>query len=53
MRIDEINTKITTLDRDVKVRVMTPDGYEKGDMKYPCLYIDDGQDVFRDDQTFW
>ena len=53
MRIDEINTKITTLDRDVKVRVMTPDGYEKGDMNYPVLYINDGQDVFRDDQTFW
>ena len=53
MRIDEINTKITTLDRDVKVRVMTPDGYEKGDMNYPVLYINDGQDVFRDDQAFW
>lgn len=52
-QIDEINTTINTLEnRPVKVSVMTPDGYEKGNKHYPVLYINDGQDVFRDEQTF-
>ncbi len=53
MRIDVIDTKITTLDRPIRVRVMTPDGYEDSGKSYPVLYINDGQDVFRDDQAFW
>ena len=53
MRIDELNEVITPLARPVKVRVMVPDGYENGGERYPVMYINDGQDVFRDDQTFW
>ena len=53
MKIDEMNLRMTTLERDVKVRVMVPDGYEQGDRRYPVLYINDGQDVFRDEDTFW
>lgn len=53
MRIDVIQTRITTLEREVTVRVMTPDGYETGDQCYPVLYVNDGQDLFRDEQAFW
>lgn len=53
MRIDVLDERITTLDRDVKVRVFLPDGYETGEKRYPVLYINDGQDVFRDEQVFW
>lgn len=53
MRIDELNEKIDMLDRAVKVRVFLPDGYENGYKHYPVLYLNDGQDVFQDDQTFW
>ncbi|MFA6844832.1 MAG: alpha/beta hydrolase-fold protein [Sphaerochaetaceae bacterium] len=54
MNIDIINTKITTLDnRPIKVRVMTPNGYEDTDRRYPVIYVNDGQDVFCDKQTFW
>lgn len=54
MKIEEIYTRITPLNRDVTVRVMTPDGYEEETgRRYPVLYINDGQDVFRDEETFW
>lgn len=53
MKIDVIDTKITTLDRPVRVRVLTPNGYENSGKSYPVLYVNDGQDVFRDDQAFW
>ena len=54
MKIEEIYTRITPLNRDVTVRVMTPDGYEEEPgRRYPVLYINDGQDVFRDEETFW
>ncbi|HKL59389.1 MAG TPA: alpha/beta hydrolase-fold protein [Sphaerochaeta sp.] len=54
MTIDTIRTTITTLDdRPITVRVMTPNGYEASLRRYPVLYVNDGQDVFRDDQTFW
>ena len=54
MRIDIFDTKISTLeDRPVRVRVMTPDGYKAGEKRYPVIYVNDGQDVFRDDQAFW
>ena len=54
MKIEEIYTRITPLNRDVTVRVMTPDGYEEETgRRYPVLYINDGQDVLRDEETFW
>lgn len=30
-----------------------PDGYETSEKRYPVLYINDGQDVFCDEQAFW
>ena len=49
MQIAEYHKKITSLgSRDITVRVMTPDGYESGAKRYPVVYINDGQDVFRD-----
>lgn len=53
MRIDEQSYWVEELDRDVRVRIFLPDGYERGERRYPVLYINDGQDVFRDDQTLW
>jgi Predicted hydrolase of the alpha/beta superfamily len=53
MRIDELQEVITPLGRPVTVRVMVPNGYGAGNERYPVIYINDGQDVFRDDQTFW
>lgn len=53
MNIDIINTTITTLDdRPIKVRVMTPNGYEDTDRSYPVMYVNDGQDLFCDSQTY-
>ncbi|MBQ1468789.1 MAG: alpha/beta hydrolase [Solobacterium sp.] len=53
MRIDEYNTCITTInDRPVLVRIMVPEGYENSDKRYPVLYVSDGQDLYRDDQTY-
>jgi predicted alpha/beta superfamily hydrolase len=31
---------------------MTPDGYENGDRLYPVLYMNDGQDIFRDEDSY-
>ena len=53
MRIEEYELKITTInDRPVTVRVMVPDGYDESDKRYPVLYVSDGQDLYRDDQTY-
>lgn len=53
MRIEVLQKHIASLERDVTVRVFLPDGYDAGEKSYPVLYINDGQDVFRDDQAFW
>lgn len=53
MKIDVLKERIGTLDRDVIVRVFLPDGYETGEKRYPVLYMNDGQDVFCDEQAFW
>ena len=52
MKIEVFQTKLTYFDRDVTFRVMTPDGYEEGDRLYPVLYMNDGQDIFRDEESF-
>ena len=52
MKIDVFQTKLTSFNRDVTFRVMTPDAYEEGDRLYPVLYMNDGQDVFRDEDSF-
>lgn len=52
MKIEEMEVQITPLERDTKVRIMLPEGYESQNKRYPVLYINDGQDVFRDDQTY-
>ena len=52
MKIDVFQTKLTPFDRDVTFRVMTPDAYDDGDRLYPVLYMNDGQDVFRDEDSF-
>ncbi len=53
MRIDELELKISTIsDRPVTVRVMLPKEYEESEKRYPVLYVSDGQDLYRDDQTY-
>lgn len=52
MKIDVYQTKLTPFCRDISFRVMTPDGYEKGDKLYPVLYMNDGQDIFKDEDSF-
>jgi predicted alpha/beta superfamily hydrolase len=51
MKIDTFKTKLTPFNRDVTFRVMMPDGYEEGDRLYPVLYMNDGQDVFQDEDS--
>ncbi|WHH59085.1 alpha/beta hydrolase-fold protein [Petroclostridium sp. X23] len=51
MNIDVFNTKLTPFDRDVIFRVMTPDSYEVSHKRYPVLYMNDGQDIFYDDDA--
>lgn len=48
MKIELHNTSISTLSRNVTVRIMLPNGYEDSDKKYPVLYMHDGQDLFYD-----
>lgn len=52
MRIDTLERKIASLDLSVKVQVFLPDFYDTTQKNYPVLYINDGQDVFRDQDTF-
>ena len=52
MKIDVFETKLTPFDRPVTFRVMTPNSYEDGDRLYPVLYMNDGQDIFRDEDSF-
>lgn len=40
-------------ENEIAFRVMTPDGYEDGTRRYPVVYINDGQDVFRDEHIIW
>lgn len=54
MQIKEYHKKIASLgNMDITIRVMTPDGYESGEGRYPAVYINDGQDVFRDEDILW
>jgi predicted alpha/beta superfamily hydrolase len=52
MNIDTFQTSLTPLKRDITFHVMTPDGYEEGDRLYPVLYMNDGQDIFRDEDSY-
>ena len=52
MKLDVFQTKLTPFRRDVTFRVMTPNGYEEGDRLYPVLYMNDGQDIFSDEDSF-
>lgn len=52
MKIDVFEAKLSPFNRDVTFRVMTPNGYEEGDRLYPVLYMNDGQDIFRDEDSF-
>lgn len=47
MRIDTWERKIPALERPVTVEVFLPDLYEETEKRYPVLYVNDGQDVFR------
>lgn len=51
MKIDEIQTRITELNKDVIVRVLVPAIHEKGE-QCAVLYMNDGQDLFEDSQTY-
>lgn len=53
MKIDVLNEYIASLNRSVKVRVFLPDSYETSGKRYPVLYMNDGQDVFEDEDAFW
>lgn len=53
MRIDVLKRTILPLQRPITIKVFLPDGYEKSIQRYPVLYINDGQDVFCDEDTFW
>jgi predicted alpha/beta superfamily hydrolase len=52
MRIDIFDTQINALNRLTKIHVMVPNKYELTKKRYPVLYINDGQDVFYDEEAF-
>ena len=52
MKIEEFEMRMPFISENTTIRVMVPNGYESGTENYPVLYVSDGQDVFRDDQTF-
>ncbi len=51
MNINVYQSKIAFLNEEVTFRVMTPDGYEESRKRYPVLYMQDGQNVFRDENA--
>ena len=51
MEIRAFNTVITPFQMEVTFRVMVPDGYENGERNYPVLYMNDGQDLFYDEDA--
>ncbi|MCT1901885.1 alpha/beta hydrolase [Oceanobacillus sojae] len=51
MNIDVFNTRLTPLNQNVIFRVMTPDSYDISRKRYPVLYMNDGQDVFFDEEA--
>ena len=51
MKIEAFQTTLTPFGTDVTFRVMTPNGYEAGDRHYPVLYMNDGQDLFYDEDA--
>lgn len=42
---------MTTLKQHRTIRVYVPKHYDKGEKRYPVLYMHDGQNVFRDDEA--
>ncbi len=48
MHFDIFTMTIEKLNLEVTVEVMLPDGYYDSDERYPVLYINDGQYIFRD-----
>lgn len=48
MRIDRLERVIPALGQSVAVEVFLPDFYGETEKRYPVLYVNDGQDVFRD-----
>jgi len=52
MKIGVFQTKLIPFNRDVAFRVMIPDGFEEGSRFYPVLYMNDGQDIFRNEENF-
>ena len=51
-KIENFEIEINTLKRSRKVWVYLPDGYEeKGDKRYPVIYMHDGQNLFYDELT--
>jgi len=51
MKIEVFQTESKILNKTMVFRVMTPDGYELGDKNYPVLYMQDGQDLFYDEDA--
>ncbi len=53
MNFIDYQKQISTLsNREIKVRVILPDDYDKGD-SYPVVYINDGQDILFDEDIHW
>ena len=51
-KIESFELNITPLNRTRKVWVYLPKGYdEKGDKRYPVIYMHDGQNIFYDELT--
>lgn len=52
MRIETLERKTALLEESIKIKVFLPDFYDETEKRYPVLYMNDGQDVFRDQDTF-
>ena len=52
MNLELIESRIESINQFLKIRVMLPDGYKDSEKKYPVLYVNDGQDVFRDEYSY-
>ena len=51
MNVKVFQTKMAQISEEMTFRVMTPDGYETSERRYPVFYMNDGQDVFFDEDA--
>ncbi|MBJ8056025.1 hypothetical protein JDS87_30215 [Bacillus cereus] len=51
--IEKFTVNISALSRERLIRVCLPKRYENSNKNYPVLYMHDGQNLYRDEDSFF